>query len=304
MEENQVSQLSLTTAYCRAYHASHDNPKIFNDFLAPFLFTEEEHKLRIQKIMQGIKALQPERASSFPDQETALAWFMQNISAAPITLSRSRYTEDILEQAIKRGVQQYVILGAGMDTFAYRRTDIVNQLQVFEIDHPATQAYKCRRIAALGWETPSNLHFIPVDFTNGDLKSALSACSSYNPKALTFFSWLGVTYYLPQDAVFATLRTIAKIAPHGSSIVFDYFSTDAKKDISVKAQLGQQISIQVGEPLKSFFDPSTLASDMSQLGLLLAEHLSPPEIESRYFQGRADNYHATQNTHLAKVVVE
>lgn len=304
MEENQVSQLSLTSAYCRAYHASHDNPKIFNDFLAPHLFTEEEHKLRVQKIMQGIKAFHPERAASFSDQDTALAWFIQNISAVNIIVSRSRYTEDNLDEAVKQGVQQYVVLGAGMDTFAFRRTDIVNQLQVFEIDHPATQAYKRQRIAELGWEKPLNLHFVPVDFTKDNLETALTRCSSYNLKALTFFSWLGVTMYLPHDAVFTTLRTIADIAPTGSSIVFDFFDTDARASMSNRAQIGRQIGKQVGEPLKSFFDPSTLAADIASLGLSLHENLSPSEIERRYFQGRTDHYHAAKNTHFAWAVVE
>ena len=303
MEENQVSQTSLITAFCRAYHARHDNPKIFNDFLANHLLTEEEHKLRVQRIMQGIKALNPERAASFSDQNAALAWFMQNVSAVSFTVSRSRYTEDNLDEAIKQGVQQYVILGAGMDTFAFRRTDIANQLQVFEIDHPATQAYKRQRIAELGWKKPSNLHYVPVDFTKENLEKALKH-SSYNSKALTFFSWLGVTYYLPREAVFDTLRIIADIAPKGSSIVFDYFDTEARVSNNNRAQVGQLIAKQVSEPLKSFFDPVTLAGDLAGLSLRLHENLSPLEIEKRYFQGRLDNYHAPRHTHFAWAFVE
>ena len=110
--------------------------------------------------------------------------------------------------------------------------------------------------------------------------------------------------YLPQDAVFTTLRTIAGIAPTGSSIVFDYFDTDARVSMSTRAQIGRQIEKQVGEPLKSFFDPSTLATDIASLGLRLHENLSPSEIERRYFQGRTDNYHAAKHTHFAWAVVE
>lgn len=262
MEENQVSQSSLITAYCRGYHAKYDTPKIFDDFLAYHWFTEEEHKLRVQNIVQAVKGLEPVCAASFPDQATAVAWFMQNISTLSITVSRSRYTEDNLEEAIKQGVQQYVILGAGMDTFAFRRSDIVEQLHVFEVDHPATQNYKRQRIDNLGWEKPLNLHFVPVDFTKEDLETALQR-SSYNSKALTFFSWLGVTYYLPRDVVLTTLRTIADIAPTGSSIVFDYFDTDIEPGKpSKRMQLGQQVAQKIGEPLKSAFNPSTLAKTL------------------------------------------
>jgi methyltransferase (TIGR00027 family) len=304
VENNQVSQLSLTSAFCRAYHSNHDNPKIFNDYLAPSFFTKEEYEFRIQRLIQGMQTLYPERVTTFPNQDAALEWFIQIFSATSMIVSRSRYTEDNLGQAVKRGVRQYVILGAGMDTFAYRRTDVEDQVQVFEIDHLATQAYKRRRIAELGWKDSSNLHFIPVDFTKDNLESALSQCSSYNPKALTFFSWLGVIYYLPYDAAFATLRTISHIAPVGSSIVFDYFDTAARDNQSTKAQIGRQIGKQAGEQLQTFLDPSTLASDIAGLGLRLHENLSPSEIERRYFQGRTDHYHAAKNTHFAWAMIE
>ena len=303
MENNQVSQTSLTTAFCRAYHSKHDDPKIFDDYLAASFFTDEEYEERVQKIIQGVNAYFTERAASFPDKDAALSWFMQMNPAASMSISRSRYTEDNLEQAVRQGVGQYVILGAGMDTFAYRRTDLVNQLQVFEIDHPATQAYKRERINKLGWHAPPNLHDVPVDFTKDDLESALSQCACYSPKALTYFSWLGVVYYLPIDAVFSTLRTITRVTPFGSSVVFDYFDTAARDSQSKIAQVGRQVGKQVGEPLQTYLDPDRLRSDLEALGLRLRESLTPADIERRYFQGRTDAYHAARNTHFARAVV-
>ena len=108
-------------------------------------------------------------------------------------LSRARYTEDTLEKAIRQGVKQYIILGAGMDTFAFRRPDLMERLEVFEIDHPATQEFKLHRLAELGWKHPAKLHFIPIDFTKESLVTALTRSSSYDPKVKSLFSWLGVT---------------------------------------------------------------------------------------------------------------
>lgn len=304
MENNQVSQLSLTTAFCRAYHSKNDNPKIFDDYLAPYFFTDEEYESRIQKSIEGMQKLFPERVAAFPDENAALNWIIQTFSAASLTVSRSRYTEDKLELDIMQGIRQYVILGAGMDTFAHRRTDLGNLLQVFEIDHPATQAYKRQRIDELGWTYPSNLHYVPVDFTKDNLETVLSQCPSYNPAALTFFSWLGVVYYLPYDAVCATLRTVSHIAPAGSSIVFDYFDTTARDNQSATTQIGIKMAKQWGEPVQTLLDPSTLAADMAGLGLRLHENLSPSKIESRYFRGRTDNYHSFKNTHFAWATVE
>lgn len=303
MREKQFSHMSLLTAYQRGYHATFDEPKIFNDFLAYELLTQGERTLFAQQYMEIIKNRFPN--ASFTDQETALAWFMQSITSTSDIASRARYTEDSLDEIVKDGLQQYIILGAGMDTFAFRRPDIVRNLQVFEVDHPATQAFKLQRITDLKWEKPLNLHFVPVDFTKENLETALKR-STYDSKALSFFSWLGVTYYLPRDAVFATLRTIADIAPAGSTIIFDYYDTDAfvPERVAPRVQGWKQYAAQAGEPIITGFDPSTLASEIESLGLSLYENLSPSEIEGRYFQGRNDNYHATEHTHYARVVVK
>lgn len=255
-------------------------------------------------LAEALKFFDPERAASNPNQETALAWVIQDCNG-PTTLSRARYAEDSLEEAIRQGVQQYVILGAGMDTFAFRRPDMLEQLQVFEVDHPATQAFKRSRLTELGWEHPAELHFVPVDFTKENLVAALKR-SSYDPQKLSFFSWLGVTMYLTRNVVFATLQAIADIAPAGSTIIFDYYDTDAfNPDRSSKRmQKEQEIVRLVGEPMKEGIDPSTLAADLEGIGLLLYENLSPADIEERYFKGRTDGYHAFEHVHFAWAVVD
>ena len=152
---------------------------------------------------------------------------MQSNGAPAIVFSRARYTEDILEAAVRQQeVEQYVILGAGLDTFALRRPDLVARLQVFEVDHPGTQAHKRRRLREAGREHPAQLHFVAVDFSRDNLAKALKS-SAYDPQASSFFSWLGATYYLTRDAAWATLRAIAQVAPPGSTVVFDYLDSEA-----------------------------------------------------------------------------
>ncbi len=127
----------------RAYHSRHATDKIFDDFLGYDLVPKELRERIEQQIIPEI--------------------FLPGTSTI---VSRARYTEDTLVEAIRHGVKQYVILGAGMDAFAFRRSDLMEQLRVFEVDHPTPQEYKLRRFAELGWKYTENLHFIPIDFTN------------------------------------------------------------------------------------------------------------------------------------------
>jgi methyltransferase (TIGR00027 family) len=230
---------------------------------------------------------------------TTLRFLLQTMGL-PNVLSRSRYTEDNLEQAVKQGVRQYVILGAGLDTFAFRRSDLLRQLQVFEVDHPATQAFKRNRLAELGWEIPPNLYFVPVDFSKESLAEALRGVS-FDPQAKSFFSWLGVTMYLTRDEVFTTLRSITDVAPVGSTVIFDYFVP--KETTPHMLQMREDLR-KIGEPIKTVFDPSALALDLANLGFRLHENLSPSEIQERYFQRRTDSYYASEHVHFAWAVID
>jgi methyltransferase (TIGR00027 family) len=308
MKENQVSRTALLMAYVRGYHAMHGSLKIFEDNLSQYLLKEEERAIFEQQFtppIQLIESIDPVNAALCHDQAARLEWALRVIPSASHSLSRSRYTEDALKDAIGQGVRQYVILGAGMDTFAFRHPEMLEQLQVFEVDHPATQEFKRHRLAELGWKPPKNLHFVPVDFTKGSLTEELSR-SSYDPDTLSFFSWLGVTYYLPPEAVFATLGSFADAAPAGSSIIFDYMDTDAF--VPGKAAKRIQVSIEKcrewGEPLITGFDPSMLAENLGRRGLRLHENLSPSDIQELYFRERTDGYYAVEHVHFAWVVVE
>lgn len=300
MQENQVSLTALVTAYVRAYHSQYDTCRIFDDYLAGKLLPKKTQKLIGEGLAASLRMYDPFRAASRPKPKQALALVMRAMAGPPNVLSRSRYTEEALLKAVKEGVRQYVILGAGMDTFAFRHQDLSGQLQIFEVDHPAMLAFKQQRLTELRWEQPANLHFITVDFTKDNLADALRR-SAYDPRARSFFSWLGVTLYLSRDEVFNTLRAIAEIATSGSRIVFDYLDADAlvPGKTAKRIQIMKEIVRQSGEPVRSGFAPATLGEDLGRIGLRLRENLSPADIESMYFQGRTDGYYACEHMHFA-----
>jgi methyltransferase (TIGR00027 family) len=305
MEGNQVSRTALGAALMRGYHALYESPRIFDDPLAYNLLTEEERTRISRYWLARLRSIDPSGAASCRDETSAVGRMLQLWTIASTVLSRARFAEDALAEAADRGVRQYVILGAGMDTFAFRCPQMLDRLHVFEIDHPATQSFKRDRIAKLGWEIPAELHFVSLDFTKEGLDKMLT-CPPYDPGALTFFSWLGVTYYLSRDNVFATLDAAARISPRGSTIVFDYFDPNVystgKAAERVKAIKDTLESL--GEPLKAGLDPSTLGSDLARIGLRLQENLAPLDIQQRYFEGRTDCYHASGHTHFGLAVVE
>lgn len=330
MEPGRPSGTALWAAYFRAYHSEHGAaPKVFDDPLAgPILGAGEALEpvatrlkalarlltipasarasldARRRELLGRLASMDPAGAGPFPDEASALAWAMRTLMPASLVLSRASFAEERLAAALAEGTAQYVILGAGMDTFAFRRPELLAHLRVFEVDHPATQALKRRRIAELGWQLPPRLHFTPVDFSQEDLATALSR-SPFDRRVRTFFSWLGVACYLPLDAVRGTLRAVAGLAPRGSAVVFDFLDRDRfdpeRCAPRVKLQLDEPA--RLGEPVTTGLDPSTLAAELGRQGLRLEEHLRPSEIQARYFDDRRDGYRAWEHAHLVSAVV-
>jgi methyltransferase (TIGR00027 family) len=309
MKENQASLTAMMVAYMRAYHAIHATDKIFDDFLAYDLIPEDKRELIEQYLTElsltcDKELNDSENTASLSDRISTLEFSMQVISNV---ISRTRYAEDTLEKAFRQGVRQCVILGAGMDTFAFRRSEMLEELEVFEVDHPATQEFKLHRLAELEWEHPTKLHFIPTDFTKESLVTVLTRSSFYDPNVKSLFSWLGVVSYLSHEDIFATLRSIAEIAPAGSIVVFNYADTNTFIPEKLSPQMKEFMKLlrKIGEPIKmSGFNPSRLAEDLKSLGFRLQENLSPVNIEGRYFKGRTDGLHAYEYGYFACAVVE
>jgi methyltransferase (TIGR00027 family) len=200
---------------------------------------------------------------------------------------RARFAEDIVEQAAG-GIGQYVILGAGLDSFAYRRSDLLGRLRVFEVDHPATQSWKRHRLAGLGVEPPARLVFAPVDFERQTLREGLEQ-AGFDFGQLAVFSWVGVTMYLTPDAIHATLATMARCRP-GTRVVLTYNQPPAALTGST-AQIAATfagLAAEMGEPFISRFLPAQIAQLLHEHGFGQVTDFGPDEARAAYFPGQAD----------------
>ena len=169
--------------------------------------------------------------------------------------------------AVLTGTKQYVILGAGMDTFAFREPEFLSKYRVFEVDHPLTQADKLERITRASWTIPDNLTFVPVDFTKDSLRERLIA-AGFNPSAKSFFSWLGVTYYLSAEAIDTMLSALSSICADGSTLVFDYPDENFFDAPEKRVQNTIMMAKAGGEPMQSAFSYSELEKRHTAFSLL------------------------------------
>jgi methyltransferase (TIGR00027 family) len=263
MRSAQPSRTAQRVALRRAAHQLLDAPKVFDDPLALAIVNgESEHA---------------------PDAQQSYARALR-----AFIVVRSRYAEDRLAGALERGVRQYVVLGAGLDTFAYRNPHRSAGLRVFEVDHPATQEWKRGQLHAAAIAIPEEMTFAAVDFERQSLEEGLLA-AGFNSQKPAFFSWLGVTPYLSRSAFDATLEFIAR-RPSGSAVVFDYglerSLLSPMQQLALDA-LAARVA-RAGEPFQLFFDPATLANDLARFGFGNIEDLDSDQINARYFAGRAD----------------
>jgi methyltransferase (TIGR00027 family) len=299
MEEGRPSVTAMTAARQRAAHVLWDDaPKIFQDSLAlGFSGVDSEEALR--KTLAAMQEAHARRSTP----EIAEANYR---CARASMVVRQRYAEDALDEAVARGVGQYVILGAGLDSFAYRRRDLGAILRVFEVDHPATQQWKRTRLRDLHITLPENLTFVPVDFEQHTLADRLRV-GGYRSDLPAFFSWLGVTHYLTEEAVFETLRYVASLAA-GTEIVFQYFVSEALRKDEDRSilDLWKARRNREGEPMEavlSMFEPTKLATRVLELGFAQLWDLGPEEADARYCARRTDGLRVYPHMHLMRVRV-
>jgi len=265
MHETRPSHTAEMVAMRRAAHQVFDGePKVINDPLAVRIIgTEAEARMRAMR------------------QQSAFA----KVGRA-FMVARLRFAEDALTRAVEQGVTQYVILGAGLDTFAYRNP--FHQLQVFEVDHPATQAWKRERLAAAGIAIPENVTHVPVDFEREAIAHTLSEAGLDEHRPV-FFAWLGVTMYLTDEAIATTLGYIGS-RPSGSMLVLDY--SLPSESLSWMERFFRGIMARrvkrAGEPFINFFSPERMQSTLEAAGLHRVEDLGVDELNARYFKGRTD----------------
>jgi methyltransferase (TIGR00027 family) len=279
MEAHQPSRTAQGAALHRAAHQLVDSPPVFADPLALRIVGDEA----ADQLRKG-------------QDHHAMAEF------APLRLfiaTRSRFTEDSLAEAYAAGVRQYAILGAGLDTFAYERARAYADLAIFEIDHPATQAWKRARLAEAAITVPETVTYTPVDFERDTLTDGL-ARAGFDFAKPAFFAWLGVTPYLTREAIDATLSFIASLKPN-SGVAFDYAEPPSADHAGFHAMAARVAAI--GEPFKSLLDPAELARSLKTMGFSRIEDFGGDMLNLRYFQNRADGRKLAGRGHMMRAIV-
>lgn len=272
------SSTALGAAVQRAVHQVVDHPRVLDDPLAVRIVGAESAAMQAAADRQsrGLRAY---------------------------IAMRSRHAEDRLAEAVARGVRQYVLLGAGLDTFGCRNPHEASGLRVFEVDHPATQAWKRGQLAAAGIVPPPSLAFVPVDFETRRLEDRLRD-SGFDPRQPAFFSMLGVVVYLTEDAMNATLRFVASCAA-GSGITFSFTLPPSRLGDAALASRERSMAVMaaLGEPWRTFLEPKTVPGRLLALGFGAAAVLTPAQANRRYFGDRADGLRVPASSHMADAVV-
>ncbi|WP_109439925.1 class I SAM-dependent methyltransferase [Acinetobacter haemolyticus] len=284
MKDGQSSRTAEAAAALRANHLQNAENPVFSD---PFAF---------ELTSKGWKKL-----LTTPFTVKLMNSTVFNRTLGLLTgqvVGRSRYAEDLLEQAIQRGTQQYVLVGAGLDSFTLRQAQQYPNLRIFEVDHPDTQAAKQQKLKEFG-EIPTNVEFVSIDFEKESIADAL-ARSGFQQEQAAFFSWLGTTHYLEPQTTLHTLSSIAQIASEGSEVVLDY-SIDYRELDGVErfgSLFVSQFTRFLKEPLKGQFRPKDLHQAVNEIGYQVIEDLSGDGLSQRYFHQRPDHIRHTIATHM------
>jgi methyltransferase (TIGR00027 family) len=268
MIEARPSRTALRVAMRRAAHQIFDQPKVLDDPIALSIIGP-----------RAAEKLRTENPGAFGKYGLGIRAFM---------VARSRYAEDTLARSIARGATQYVILGAGLDTFAYRNPYAESALRVFEVDYPATQEWKRGNLQQARILIPNSVTYAPVDFEHQTLAEGLRL-AGFDPAKPTFFSWLGVTMYLTDEAIESTFRFIAA-SPPGGGVAFDYAVPIETLSFLGRAAMRMMMRrvAAAGEPFRTFFDTPALIARLRGMGFHGIEDLGADDINTRYFAGRAD----------------
>jgi len=267
MSERNASRTAFGTLMVRAVHQLLDAQPLILDDPVSLKLLGDEAVLKIQNTADHHRS---------PEAQALRAH----------VVLRSRFAEDCLQNAVARGITQYVILGAGFDTFAFRQPDWARRLKIFEVDHPASQRRKIAMLDASGLPAPANLTFAGIDFEKESLRDGLVRCGVSQGEP-TFFSWLGVTMYLKEKATDAVLDTMTKF-PAPSEIVFTFTQPPETLD-SREGQFHTSLSEIVsgaGEPFVSFYTPARIEEKLLGAGFKTIAFLTNEEASERYFSNR------------------
>lgn len=289
-------------AFTRAYHSLYGKNKIFDDTFAYDLMGQHEFLQMGSLIKHGFKTSLVNPNEYFQKEEIDNT---VNTFLSSIPLSRIAYTEDKIEslyQSLKKtdsngDVQlQYLILGAGLDTFSFRNTH--ENISIYELDHPNTGFYKLKRIHELHKVIPSNVNFVGIDFNKDDLVDVM-AQTSFDTSRKSFVSLLGVTYYLTPNIFEDTVVKLEKLLSKGSNFVFDF--PDETTFLSAKDSLVSKLADMTKglcETMVHGYSFEEIASILKRHNFEVEEHLTASNIQDRYFKNRSDDMNAFSNVHF------
>ena len=294
MIETQESITAKLCSFARACHSNVGQKKIFDDYLAYDLMGKQEFE-KIGYLIQNDFELS--HTDENEDLETERIFSELNRYISPIPLSRIKFAEEkLLEFAEKYPKCQYVICGAGMDTFAFRNDN--PNIKIFELDHPDTGRYKRERIKELEWNIPKNLVFVPIDFSKDDMNEELLK-AGFNPEIPSFFAILGVSYYLTLPVFEQTIKKISELCRTTAKIVFDYpDETTLKEKNSERVHTLADITEKLGEKMLHGYSFSEINFVLDKYGFEIEEHETPQMIQKHYFDGRDDGITAFENIHF------
>ncbi|MBS0454121.1 MAG: class I SAM-dependent methyltransferase [Proteobacteria bacterium] len=299
MNPSTPSRTALATSLMRAVHSRKDPLPLLSDTWGDLLVPESAKAAMLQRVMARMEATKP---GLTPGGVQDLDLALRSNPAYGGVILRSRYTEDALQQAIGKGIVQYVIIGAGFDSFLCRRPAWAEGLTIIEVDHPASQRLKRERLAACGVSVPCSVEFVEADLSMEALGSALTR-SSFQRDRLTFFSWLGVTTYLTREANLKALRSIATCARAGSEMVFTYLDeailhSGDEEFLRLKSNVSA-----AGESFLSGFDPRRISGLLLETGLRLLEDLNGIQAATRYDPASLNAFRTSVAAHMAHVRV-
>lgn len=212
-------------------------------------------------------------------------------------VARARFVEDLVEAETARSVSQYLILGAGLDSFLQRRPEFAARLRVFEVDQPQTQAWKQQRLVELGLEPPSSLRFVPVDFERGEDWLSRLAAAGFDATQAAVVACTGVSMYLTREAIASTLRAVASFAA-GSTLVMSFMLPIelAEAEVRPGIEAAQRGARAAGTPWLSFFEPAEMLALAREAGFRDVKHVSADALTARYFAGRSDGLRLPSNS--------
>lgn len=280
MQENR-NLTALFSLFARAWHNEQYAVRVLEDDVSRRLLSDEEYHTVGAHIANGISFFAPQFSGT---KEQALC-FVATEYLCPSVLARAVFSEQALRTAAKIGTKQYVLLGAGYDTFSYRQPAFAKKMRIFELDTASTVQDKIARLARAGMTPPENVQYLAADFTHTGWEKVLHENPAFDRTVPTFCSLLGLVYYLPTADFVRLLRTLQKLLCAGSTLVFDYPDENAFDETAgVRAQKQAILARAAGEEMHGGYSLPTLTRLLSDCGFRVYEHLTPNEITAQFFK--------------------